>query len=300
MPELSSRLFVLLQKILPRAALTALVFRLARIRNSAIKNFLITRFVQLYDVNIEEVKHAVPDDFATFNDFFIRELESGARQIDGNDISIASPSDGTVSAAGHIDRNRLFQAKGLYYTLQDLLASDIDDAEKYIDGSFATIYLSPKNYHRVHSPMAGRLTALRYVPGDLYSVNAATVSWLPNLFTRNERLICHLETQQGPMAIILVGALNVGSISTRWSGDLRPRNKGVVEEFDIQARGINTTVAKGDLIGWFNMGSTVIILLPAGSQAGSAQIFSKLSSGTSVQMGQAIGMLDGYVAPNKS
>jgi len=285
MSELKSRLFLLLQKILPRLALTAVVFRLARIRTTGIKNFFIRQFVSIYKVDVDEVKQSVPDEFATFNDFFIRELVDGARPIDVASESVVSPADGTVSAAGKIDRDRIFQAKGLHYTLTDLLATDIDDAEKFVDGAFATIYLSPSDYHRVHSPVGGALVAARYVPGDLFSVNEATVSYLPNLFTRNERLICHLETGNGPVVVILVGALNVGSISTRWSGDLRPRKKGVVDDIDIAKKGISTRLEKGDLIGWFNMGSTVIILLPPGS----SDELATLKSGTKVTMGQAIG-----------
>ena len=287
MSQLKSRLFLLLQKVLPRYALTALVFHLARIRTTGIKNFLIRRFVSFYNVDVAEVRLSVPEDFATFNDFFIRELAAGARQIDSASESITSPADGTVSAAGQIDGHRIFQAKGLHYTLTDLLATDIDDAEKYVDGAFATIYLSPSNYHRVHSPFAGELIAARYVPGDLFSVNEATVSYLPGLFTRNERLICHFATDCGPVVVILVGALNVGSISTRWSGDLRPRKKGVVENLDIGAQGETTQIKKGDLIGWFNMGSTVIVLLPAVSSPD----VSALQSGSKVKMGQAIGSI---------
>ena len=287
MSELKSRLFLLLQKLLPRLALTALVFHLARIRTTGIKNFFIRQFVSIYKVDVEEVKQSVPDDFATFNDFFIRELVAGARPIDAASESIVSPADGTVSAAGKIDRDRIFQAKGLHYTLTDLLATDIDDATRFVDGAFATIYLSPSDYHRVHSPVSGELVAARYVPGDLFSVNEATVSYLPNLFTRNERLICHLETGNGPVVVILVGALNVGSINTRWSGDLRPRKKGVVDDIDIATKGESTQLEKGDLIGWFNMGSTVIVLLPPGS----SDELSALKIGSRVRMGQTIGSM---------
>jgi len=288
MSELKSRLFLLLQRILPRFALTTLVFRLARIRTTGVKNFFIQRFVSFYNVDVEEVEKSVPDEFATFNDFFIRELVPGARQVDTASDAVISPADGTLSAAGKIESERIFQAKGLYYTLTDLLSTDIDDAKKFVDGAFATIYLSPGDYHRVHSPLAGELLAARYVPGDLFSVNEATVSSLPGLFTRNERLICHLETDHGPIVVILVGALNVGSISTRWSGDLRPRIKGVVDNIDIAKKGVSTRLEKGDLIGWFNMGSTVIVLLPSGSSAE----FSKLAGGAKVRMGQAIGSIN--------
>jgi phosphatidylserine decarboxylase len=287
MSELKSRLFLLLQTILPRFVLTALVFHLARIRTTGVKNFFIHQFVKFYNVDVDAVEKSIPDEFATFNDFFIRELVTGARPVDATSASIVSPADGTVSAAGKIESDRIFQAKGLHYTLTDLLVTDIDDARNFVDGAFATIYLSPSDYHRVHSPLAGELVAARYVPGDLFSVNEATVSCLANLFTRNERLICHIETDSGPAVVILVGALNVGSISTPWSGDLRPRKKGVVDNIDIAQKGISTRLEKGDLIGWFNMGSTVIVLLPPGSSAE----FSNLADGARVKMGQAIGSI---------
>ena len=213
--------------------MTSLVFQIARIRNKWFKDFLIQQFTAAYKVNVEEALLSAPDDFACFNDFFIRDLKAGRRPIAVADDAIVSPADGTVSAAGRIDKERIFQAKGLHYTLTDLLATDLADADRYVDGAFATIYLAPYNYHRVHCPVAGKLVAARYVPGDLYSVNAATVSLLPNLFTRNERLICHFETVFGPMAVVLVGAMNVGSISTPWSGEIRPRKRGVVDDIEI-------------------------------------------------------------------
>jgi phosphatidylserine decarboxylase len=277
--------FVLLQHILPRHWLTAVVWRIARIRHPGVKNFLITQFARAFDVDLEEVKLDVPGDFATFNDFFIRELADGVRPIDDDTDALVSPVDGTVSVAGAIQADSIFQAKGIDYSLGDLLATDLHEADQYIDGSFATIYLAPYNYHRVHAPVAGELVTARYVPGDLFSVNEATVSRVDGLFRRNERLVMHLRTDYGPVAVIFVGALNVGSISTPWTGEIRPRKAGVVNELDIS--GYPATVAKGDLLGWFNMGSTVILLLPEGA----CEWDDDLEPGEILRMGEEIGEL---------
>jgi phosphatidylserine decarboxylase len=277
------RAFVLLQYLLPRHWLTAATWRIARIRQPRVKNFLITQFARAFDVDLDEVKLDVPGGFATFNDFFIRELKEGAREIDNDDDAIVSPVDGTVSAADDIRGDTIFQAKGIDYSLGDLLATDLDEVEHYIDGSFTTIYLAPYNYHRVHAPLAGELVAARYVPGDLFSVNEATVTNLDGLFCRNERLVMHFRTRHGPTALILVGALNVGSISTPWTGEVRPRKAGVVDVLDLSAH--PTQVAKGDLLGWFNMGSTVILLLPPGV----CEWDDDLEPGETLRMGEEIG-----------
>ena len=288
MSDLTARLFVALQRLLPKYLLTALVNRVARIRTVTIKDFLIRRFVGIYKINLEELQHPVPAGYPTFNDFFIRELAPSAREIDDAVSSVVSPVDGTVSAACRIDRDRIFQAKGLDYTLIDLLASDIDDAEEYVGGSFATIYLAPYNYHRVHAPVSGRLVAAHYVPGALFSVNEATVGNLPGLFSRNERLVCHLETEYGNMVLTFVGALNVGTINTRWTGDIRPRKHGVVENIDMRKIETAAEFSKGETIGWFNMGSTVILLAPAGGVDNLAE----LEAGQTLKMGQRIGQAD--------
>ena len=277
--------FVALQYLLPRHWLTAAIWHLARIRHPRVKNFLITRFASAFDVDLEEVKLSVPGDFATFNEFFIRELADGRRPIDRDKNTIVSPVDGTVSYAGAIRADSVFQAKGIDYSLGDLLATDLAEVDHYRDGSFATIYLAPYNYHRVHAPLAGELVAARYVPGDLFSVNEATVSRLDGLFRRNERLIMHFRTDFGPAVLILVGALNVGSISTPWSGEIRPRKSGVVDILDLS--GHPTTVDKGDLLGWFNMGSTVIMLLPEGV----CEWDDDLEPGETLRMGVEIGEL---------
>ena len=278
------RMFVMLQHALPRYGLTAVVYWLARIRVPAIKNFLISRFVRHFDVDLTGVAEPVPEGFATFNAFFVRALETDARPVAADPDAVISPVDGTVSAAQAILGNQVFQAKGIDYTLEDLLVVDRARGRSYENGNFATIYLAPYNYHRVHAPIAGRIDAIHYVPGDLFSVNAATVRNLPGLFRRNERLVIHLETAVGPAAVILVGALNVGSITTPWTGEIRPRRRGVAESINIDP---NIDVAKGDLLGWFNMGSTVIVLLPPGSATWNPE----LEPGTTLVMGQHIGSL---------
>jgi len=287
MRKLLARPFVLLQHVLPKHLLTALVFRIAGIRTKSIKNFLIRRFVKIYKVDVEETALPVPDGYPSFNDFFTRQLADGARSIDSGVNSIISPVDGTVSACGNIESDMLLQAKGSHYSLSDLLMTDIEDTDRFSNGSFATLYLAPHNYHRVHCPLSATLVAARYVPGSLYSVNATTVSLLPNLFTRNERLICHFNSDAGPVILILVGALHVGSISTPWTGQIRPRHKGVVQDIDILQKGYPTGVNKGDLLGWFNMGSTVVILLPPGA----GEFSLDLGPGDNVRMGQAIGRI---------
>lgn len=278
-----ARAFVILQYLLPRYGLTALVHRLSRVRNVRVKNALIGGFVRLFDVNLDEAAGRTPVDFPTLNAFFTRELVDGMRPIDAAADAFVSPVDGRVSAAGTIDRDAILQAKGLSYTLRELLAVNLEAADAYTGGRFATLYLAPHNYHRVHMPVDGELVAAHYVPGDLFSVNEATVSRLRGLFRRNERLVLHFATPHGPLAVIFVGALNVGSISTPWTGDLRPRKRGVVDDIDLVRA--PTRVAKGQLLGWFNMGSTVIVLAPAGVCTWT----SELTPGEPVQVGQRIG-----------
>lgn len=282
-----SQLFLLLQRLLPKRLLTALVYRLARIRVPAIKDLLIRSFLKMYTVKLDELAKSVPNDFGSFNDFFIRELKSDARPIDSSTLSIVSPADGFVSAVGHIEKNMLLQAKGLDYSLEDLLATDLHDARNFYDGSFASIYLAPFNYHRVHAPLAGELVAARFVPGTLFSVNQSTVSHLRGLFVRNERLICHFRTTAGPCVVIFVGAMNVGSITTPWTGELRPRKGSIVDNIDLQESEVSLTVDKGDLLGWFNMGSTVIVLAPPGVCTWK----SGLQAGDALRMGEAIGRI---------
>ena len=287
--DLVANLFLLLQRLLPQHLLTATVGRLANVRIRPVKDCMIRTFVRLYAVDLGDVSRVVPGGFVDFNDFFTRELAEGARPVDPSPASIVSPVDGILSAAGRLDGNTLLQAKGIHYTLEELLATDLADAALFENGSFATMYLAPYNYHRVHSPLGGELTAARYVPGRLFSVNRATVGLLPRLFTRNERLICHFRTVVGPMAVIFVGALNVGSMTTPWTGTIQARKKGVVDDLDLDTAVTSVEVEKGQLIGWFNMGSTVILLLPPGT----CEWRPGLDSGTTLRMGETIGALAG-------
>lgn len=283
---MSAKLFVLFQYLLPRHLLTALVYRVTRVRLPAFKNFLIRQFVKGFGVATDEVELKVPDDFATFNDFFIRELKADARPIAADKHAFVSPVDGTVSSAGQLRSDSIFQAKGLSYTLDDLLATDIDAAREFIDGCYATLYLAPYNYHRVHAPIDGELVSASYVPGDLFSVNASTVAELPGLFARNERMILNFDTAYGPFALVFVGALNVGSISTTWGGEIRPRKSGVVELLELPVT--SRRFAKGDLLGWFNMGSTVIAVMPKGACSWD----DATRPGATLKMGEAIGRLN--------
>ena len=280
-----AKLFAYLQFLLPKYFLTAIIYRVARVRTVAIKNFLITRFVRLYDVDTSDIKLELPGDFPTFNDFFVRELRDDARPVDPDAAAVVAPVDGTVSQAGQLRDDAILQAKGFDYSLDDLLATNLDEARQFENGNFATIYLAPYNYHRVHSPLAGTLVSASYVPGDLFSVNAATAANIRGLFARNERLILNLATDNGPAAVILVGALNVGSITTPWSGEIRPRGSGVVENIALPEEPVR--VRKGDLLGWFNMGSTVILLLPQNV----CSWHDDLRAGSTVRMGEAIGQL---------
>ena len=280
-------LFVSLQYLLPKHFLTAMIWRLARVRHVATKDFLISRFVTLFNVDIDDVKETVPDDFATFNAFFIRELQDSARPIDTDPQHLVSPVDGTVSVADQIRGDSIIQAKGFDYSVGDLLATDLDAASAFVGGHFATIYLAPYNYHRVHAALGGKLVAATYIPGDLFSVNEATVARVPGLFRRNERLVMHFKSPVGPTALVFVGALNVGSISTPWTGEIRPRKSGVIDVLDLG--GHDTHIEKGDLLGWFNMGSTVIVLMPPGACRWRPQ----LQPGQTLRMGEAIGDLPG-------
>ena len=286
MKPLTHRLFVALQFLLPRYLMTRLFYRLTRIRSPWFRNFLIRRFVRLFDVDIGEVARAVPDGYESFNDFFTRELREGARPVDDAPGSIVAPADGTLSALGTIDGRQVFQAKGKAYSLDDLLAIDLDDADRLAGGQFATIYLAPYNYHRVHAPFAGRISGLRYVPGDLFSVNAATVAHLPRLFARNERLLMRMDTAVGTCFVVLVGALNVGSMTTPWTGEIRPQRSGMAKDLPLP-EGVALDVDKGDLLGWFNMGSTVIVLMPPGA----GDWANDRAAGQRLRMGEAIGQL---------
>lgn len=285
-PGIGARLFLALQRALPRHALTALIHRLSRIRRPWLKNLLIRGFARRYDVALEEAASAVPEDYADFNAFFTRALRAGARPLAAEETVLVSPCDGAVSECGRLEGNRLLQAKGIDYTLEELLAGDGGLASALAGGSYATLYLAPPDYHRVHMPLAGELADARHLPGDLYSVNAATAALLPRLFARNERLVCRFEHAAGTFAVVMVGALNVGSISTVWGGELRAGHGAVRNAMPPPER-TPLRLERGETLGWFNLGSTVILLFAPGM----AELDDRLAAGRRLRMGEAIGRL---------
>ena len=259
--KLIASLYVASQYLLPHHFLSSLMFRLTRVESPAFKNTLIRKFIQLYGVNMTEALEPDPTRYRSFNDFFTRALQPDARPVDRDGTGIVCPADGKLSQAGDIEDGYLFQAKGHDYALLDLLGGDMTWSRRFEEGSFATIYLSPKDYHRVHMPYPGTLKKMIHVPGRLFSVNDTTTCRVPGLFARNERVICLFETDIGPMAVILVGAIFVASIETVWAGVITPVSRQVRRwDYPPQQPQEPIQLDKGDELGRFNMGSTVILL----------------------------------------
>lgn len=246
-----------LQKFVPQHLLSRFMGRLGNCTNPLYKNWMIKKFIQAYGVDMSEALCEDPTRFKNFNDFFTRELKPGARDFIKPENAYLSPADGSVSEFGKIENGRLLQAKGSDYSLEQLVA-DRELATAFKDGTFITIYLSPKDYHRVHMPFAGTLQSMTYVPGSLFSVNQSAVDAIPGLFARNERAVCHFETAQGPMAVILVGAMIVASIHTVWAGQVAPSRPRQIRTVDYSGQGIS--LARGAEMGLFQMGSTAIVL----------------------------------------
>lgn len=280
MTTAAERAFVALQRVLPQHALSRFVGMLARTRAPWIRTPFIHLFARAYDVDLTDAAADSLDDFATFNDFFTRPLKPDTRPLAGDEKTVISPADGVLSQAGAITSGRLLQAKGHSYALEALLGGDRDflDAASFEGGQFATIYLAPRDYHRVHLPLAGRLLATRAVPGALYSVNAATETHIDGLFARNERLVCSFQTELGHMAVVLVGAMIVAGIQTVWPGPESPYVRLETTSHDRRA------FARGAEIGRFLLASTVIVCLPPTTLA----LASGLRSGSPMRMGQAL------------
>lgn len=257
-----AELFVALQRLLPKHALSRLIAKLAESKNIWLKNLLINRAIKTFDINMDE---AISDDLASydsFNAFFTRQLKPEARPLDKGAKVITSPADGVISQAGKIVKNKVLQAKNVDYSLARLVG-DSNQAKHYENGIFSTIYLSPKDYHRVHIPADGQLLNSRYIPGELFSVNQQTAEMVPNLFARNERLVCEFKSAQlGHFSVIFVGAMLVAGIETVWGGMEKP-GPGAVRETDHSDQEIY--FSKGDEIGRFKFGSTVILLFPENS-----------------------------------
>ncbi len=249
--------FIVLQYLLPQQWLSRLAGRLAQCQTPWLKNLLITRFIRHYGVDMAEAADPEPYNYAHFNAFFTRALRPDARPITAEATSLACPADGVISQLGQIRAGRIFQAKGQDYALEQLLGGDTALAEEFAEGSFATIYLAPKDYHRVHMPLDGNLRSMCYVPGKLFSVNQTTAENVQHLFARNERLVTVFDTPAGPMAMVLVGAMIVAGIETVWAGQVAPPSR----EIRRTAYPLQQTVqlAKGEEMGHFKLGSTVIV-----------------------------------------
>ena len=255
---------VAFQYIMPQLYLTQLAGWFAQQKWGAVTHFVIKAFAKKYNVDMSEAKKENFSDYESFNQFFIRELKEDARKINENPTALCLPADGRVSQIGHIDDERLLQAKGHFFSLSDLLAGDEELVNTFKNGEFATIYLSPRDYHRVHMPCDATLRKMIYVPGDLFSVNPFLAEHVPNLFARNERVICVFDTVFGPMVQILVGATITASMSTVWAGVINPPRTGEVKVWTYQ--GDNAIkLTKGQEMGAFQLGSTVINLFPANS-----------------------------------
>lgn len=277
------QIFILFQQITPHHLLSRLTGMLAELRHPLwLKNWVIGQFVRAFKVDMSQAQEPDYTQYANFNDFFTRPLVENARPI--ADADIVCPADGAISQLGAISSGLILQAKGRYYTAQDLLGGDATWAEQFRDGLFATVYLSPKDYHRVHMPVTGRLIATTYVPGKLFSVNGVTAENVDRLFARNERLVCYFETERGPMAMVLVGAMIVAGIETVWSGQVAPPPKLPVHN-DYETLPEPVILQRGQEMGRFKLGSTVILLFPPGA----TQWEESFQAGSVTRMGEAFG-----------
>lgn len=260
---MSDRLAVLPQYLLPKQALTSLAGAFARSQGGATTTAVIRWFIGRYGVNMDEAANPDPAAYASFNEFFTRALKPGARPLAQADL--VCPVDGAISQFGPIERGRLFQAKGHDYTATALVGGDSALAASFDGGHFATLYLSPRDYHRIHMPCAGRLRRMIHVPGALFSVNPTTARGVPGLFARNERVVCVFDGEHGPWVLVLVGATIVGSMATVWHGVVNPPRGGTLREWRYDDQDVR--LAQGAEMGRFLLGSTVVLLFPKGPLA---------------------------------
>lgn len=257
---MSDRLAVLPQYLMPKQAMTALAGKFASARLGGLTTSVIRWFVGRYNVNMGEAANPDITSYASFNDFFTRALKPGARPLAAADL--ICPVDGAISQFGPIAKDQIFQAKGHTYSTTALVGGDAEAAARFDNGHFATLYLSPRDYHRIHMPCAGELTRMVHVPGDLFSVNPTTARGVPGLFARNERVVCFFESAQGPFVLVLVGATIVGSMATVWHGQVNPPRTGTLRQWDY-AKG-QVSLQQGEEMGRFLLGSTVVMLFPQG------------------------------------
>jgi phosphatidylserine decarboxylase len=277
------RLKVLPQYLLPKQLLTTLAGRFASQARGSTTTSVIRWFVKKYQVNMAEALNPDISSYATFNDFFTRALKPGARPL--TPAELICPVDGAISQFGAIELDQIFQAKGHSYSTTALVGGDSALAAQFINGSFATLYLSPKDYHRIHMPCDGRLTRMIYVPGDLFSVNPTTARGVPGLFARNERVVCVFDTAHGPFVLVLVGATIVGSMATVWQGQINPPRGADIREWRYDDELIS--LKQGDEMGRFMLGSTVVMLFPE-SRAKALAFNPSWAAGGAVQLGQAM------------
>ncbi len=280
--DLSGELFAALQRLLPQHTLSRLIASLAQAETPWLKNLLIKQFIRTYNINLDEPASSDPDDYASFNAFFTRALKPEARPVAENSTAIVSPADGFVSQLGRISDDQVIQAKGMLYSASQLLGEASSNVGNFANGEFATIYLSPRDYHRVHAPIGGKLLFSRYIPGKLFSVNDATTAHINNLFTRNERLVTLFDTDAGKCALVMVGAMLVAGISTVWHGRYQP---GTAREVDHSTDDVR--LAKGDELGQFYFGSTVVLLF----EQRKTRLLNPELSASQVMMGQVIGAI---------
>lgn len=258
---MSDQLAVIPQYLMPKLAMTRLAGFVASAEWGSFTTWVIKRFVKRYNVNMNEAANADPAYYKSFNEFFTRPLKEGARPLSSS--TWVSPVDGAISQCGAIERDQIFQAKGHHYSTRALVGGDAALAAQFQNGQFATLYLSPRDYHRIHMPMAGKLRRMIHVPGDLFSVNPTTARGVPGLFARNERVVCEFETEKGPMVLVLVGATIVGSMATVWHGQVNPPRPGTVREWRYESQDVR--LQKGEEMGRFLLGSTVVMLFPENS-----------------------------------
>lgn len=291
-PGLSDHLFGLLLLLLPHHLLSQLMYWLTRSEWPPLKNLLIRSAIRHYRVDMRQAAEPDPETYPSFNAFFTRALNPDARPISDEPDAIVCPVDGAVSQARKIENGRIFQAKGQFYTLEELLGADQEWVERFDGGHFATLYLSPRDYHRIHMPLSGHLARMAHIPGRLFSVSPSTTRVVPRLFSRNERIVNLFETEAGPMAVIMVGAIFVASMDTVWAGTVTPRARSIRHWNYNQESPTPPELKKGAELGRFNMGSTVILLF--GRDA--VEWEEILTPGAEVRVGEQIGVISGVAS----